>query len=399
MYACMNFQHERVHDANAFDHYLYRGQVPGWRWNVAQPLPLCVGECVPQGTAICPMTSNACSWGASSAQCSFTEQLANASCGQERNQNGSTSCEYYEQNPKGANVVELQSTTAKLNRWWAVLGSPVCCEYEGKGKPCSSGTACTTEPSQQRELDRFSHAYMGEGARMRRPQPMPSSRPSLSGVGFEAKKNDFDRWLTQKSATPYIPASGWVQVCIDGLVHSTVCPALPANPKQPGVNWPKSRFGASVLTLGSSVRVAVFGGFACADTNCSTYTAFNDMWELDLNLVQSVTDALLVLRELSPVASGLGGAVAVSLDGSDQRLHVLGGCAIPFANNLLGQIYQRGVPYAAESREIFVFELKMKSLMSTYIPAVSGQSAVNNQSMAIMFGGFVGNTMTNGLLT
>ena len=186
-------------------------------------------------------------------------------------------------------------------------------------------------------------------------------------------------------------------MCIDGIVHSNECPVILSNPKQPGANWFKARFGHSIVVM-SGARVVIYGGFSCLDETCEEYTAMSDTWELDLSLMQSTSEALMILRELSPVGSVQGGVATVSA-GASNVVYVVGGSVNSFTADLLNIVLSMPVIEPLEARKLIVFENKMTSMSSTHWPAMSAHTAVANSSMAIMFGGFIGNTMTSGVFT
>ena len=377
--------------------------------------PKCVGKCVPKGEARCPMTAaSKCSGPVSKAACAKSDMTAEDACGTlNSNTTGSNttgsstdfcSCEDY-QAGTCTNVLSLTSTTGDLAKWWMVQGYPKCCDFAGTGKSCSSGQACL--PAQfipRKDASMQTPAYMGDGAVTRKPLVLSSTRPTgFAGQSFEQKYRNFRSEAAIQRKEPFVPRSSWVQVCIDGLVHSNDCPSNMSNPKQPGANWFKPRFGHSVVVM-SGVRVVVYGGFTCADADCLKYTALSDAWEVDLGLVQSNAEALMTLRELTPAGTAVGGVVAVST-GASNRVYVTGGSKTPYAFELLacraGDVcnMSKSVPQALEAREIMVFESKMKSVTSTYWPAMSAHSAVANATTAIMFGGFIGNTLTSGTFT
>ena len=367
--------------------------------------PKCVGKCVPIGEAKCPMTaSSTCTAPVAKASCAKEHMTAKDACGMPVNtmvsNTSSCNCEAYQ---KGTcrNVLSLTSTTSDLARWWMVQGYPLCCDFAGSGKACSSGQAClpaqfATGPLRDEQMQ--TGALMGDGAVTRTPRVLSSTRPSgLAGQSFDQKFKNFRSAAANQQKAPFVPRTSWVQVCIDGLVHNQNCPVFTSNPKQPGANWFKPRFGHSIVVM-SGVRVVLYGGFTCPDEACRKYTALSDAWEIDLNLVQSTSEALMTLRELTPTGTAMGGVVAVSA-GASNLVYVTGGSNTPFEFKLLAGEMSKSVPQALEIREIMVFESKMNSLTSTHWPALSAHSAVANASTAIMFGGFIGNTMTSAAFT
>jgi len=282
---------------------------------------------------------------------------------------------------------------------WMVQGYPVCCDFAGTGKACSAGQPCLPPQfatKKVRDSSRVSNAYLGDGAATRRPRVLRSSRPpGIRGSTFEQKLKYFQQSEGQQGA--FVPETGWVQVCVDGLVHSNECPVMLSNPKQPGANWFKARFGHSVVVI-SGLKVIVYGGFTCYNETCEQYSAMSDTWELDLSLVQSATEAVLTLRELSPAGSMVGGLVVVSA-GDSNVVYVTGGTDRAFGADVVGGRVSMPVTEPLQARKLIIFENKMSALSSTHWPAMSGHSAVANRSMAIMFGGFIGNTMTSGVFT
>ena len=386
--------------------------------------PKCVGKCVPIGEAKCPMTaSSTCTAPGKcvpigEAKCPMTATAPKASCAKAEmtegacletdsyndggyNNNGgsstsSCSCEAY-RNDKCASVPSLTSTTSDLAKWWMVQAYPLCCDFAGTGKACSSGQACIPQRLYATASNQ-TNAYMGDGVLTRTPHVLSSTRPSgVLGQSFDEKFKNFRSAAAKQQKAPFVPRTSWVQVCIVGLIHNQNCPNLMSNPKQPGANWFKPRFGHSVVVM-SGLRVVLYGGFTCPDEACRKYTALSDAWEIDLNLIQSTSEALMTLRELTPSGMAVGGVVAVSA-GTSNLVYVTGGSNTPFAYTLLAGNTSKSVPQALEMREIMVFESKMTSLASTHWPAISAHSAVANKSTAIMFGGFIGNTMTSAVFT
>jgi hypothetical protein len=361
--------------------------------------PKCVGKCVPIGTASCPMTaSSTCTAPVPKASCAKAEMTAEGACLEtdSGSNTSSCSCEAYRNN-KCASVPSLTSTTRDLAKWWMVQAYPLCCDFAGTGKACSSGQACIPQQLYETE-SKQTNAHMGDGAFTRTPHVLSSTRPSgVLGQSFDEKFKNFRSAAVKQQKAPFVPRTSWVQVCIVGLIHNQNCPNLMSNPKQPGANWFKPRFGHSVVVM-SGARVVLYGGFTCPDEACREYTALNDAWEIDLNLIQSTSEALMTLRELTPSGMAVGGVVAVSA-GTSNLVYVTGGSNTPFAYTLLAGNTSKSVPQALEMREIMVFESKMTSLASTHWPAISAHSAVANISTAIMFGGFIGNTMTSAVFT
>ena len=346
------------------------------------------------------MQDSTCKAPAAKATCAKTEMTAVDACPDpnyvDSNRTLVCSCQDFKAGTC-SHVPLLTSETNNLARWWMVQSYAPCCNFAGTGKPCSSGQPCLpTEFSSSKEMRASSqtNAYLGDGALTRRPRVVSSSRPTgIKGGDFTQKMSSLKSKRMGQSSASYVPKSSWVQVCIDGLVHSNDCPVIMTNPKQPGANWFKARFGHALVVV-SGVRVVIYGGFSCYNESCREYVALRDTWELDLNLVQSTTEALMMLRELSPTGSLVGGVVGVSA-GASSRVYVTGGSRSPFALEMISGIQSRTVPDAVEARELLVFELKMRSLRSTHWPAVSGHSAVANASQAILFGGYIGNTLTS----
>ena len=363
--------------------------------------PNCVGKCVPIGQATCPMkASSSCKAPVTAAQCAKTNMTALEVCPDpdyvDPNKTFVCNCEDY-QAGKCHHVPTVTSITDDLAKWWMVQSYPLCCDFEGRGSACSSGQACL--PSQfsskrEKQMSRQVNAYLGDGAITRRPKLLPSSRPTgIKGGNFQQQLSNFESTTKARRGSDFVPQSSWVQVCIDGIVHANNCPVIMSNPKQPGANWFKARFGHTMAVLGST-RVIIFGGFICRNKTCAEYHAHGDTWEIDLRLVQSTTEALMTLRELSPVGRPVGGVQAISR-GAENLLYISGGSKTPFSMELLAGVQSSMISEPMEARELLVFESKMKSLASTHWPALSGHSAVANTSLAVMFGGFIGNTLTS----
>ena len=84
----------------------------------------------------------------------------------------------------------------------------------------------------------------------------------------------------------------------------------------------------------------------------------SDTWELDLSLVQSATEAVLTLRELSPAGSMVGGLVVVSA-GDSNVVYVTGGTDRAFGADVVGGRVSMPVTEPLQARKLIIFENKM----------------------------------------
>ena len=202
--------------------------------------PKCFGKCVKTGEAICPMTEfSACAASTPKAACAKSEMTAQDVClapisdpvpSNLTNNNTATdesscSCNSYKTG-SCTDVHSLTSKTKNLANWWMVQGYPLCCDFAGTGKPCSSGQTCLTPQYASKtvkDASRRSKTYLGDGAATRRPQVLPSNRPvGIEGSTFEEKRLHFIRFSQTQRLSPFLPRTSWVQVGL-ALFMRAVC--------------------------------------------------------------------------------------------------------------------------------------------------------------------------------
>jgi len=286
----------------------------------------------------------------------------------------------------------VQVDTTIASEWWMVVARPHCCIYNGTGKPCSEKVCRKTTD------EKMSPAYLGEGATTKKPSVVRSTRPWFVGNTFEQNTAQLRLERLAENAEPYIPRTGWLQVCITGLYHGAVCPVSTIKPKQPGANWFQARFGHAATAISGS-RVVIHGGFGCNNNNCSAYVPFFDTWELYIDALGSDSQAMFQLHELSPASYGLGGLVALPVAGQDHRLFVIGGTRESVTLSVLKRTARPASRISLSHRELKLRDRQMQQFLSSTFPGASGHSVVGNDTTAVVFGGFVSNSMTSGVFT
>lgn len=300
--------------------------------------------------------------------------------------------------------------SSKLQAWTMLMSSPVCCNYNDTAKSCTSRVCRTSVGNPP-----TTHAYLGQGTGTKMPYLKPSNRPVFDNGQrtWTQMRNLFENNLNRSKAN-YVPRSGWLQLCINGLHHVNECQFFQANAKKPGANWFFPRFGHATAAVSGS-RVLVYGGFGClratpippaVPQTCVEYYSFSDLWEIVLGDVGSVGDTTatvkyeyVLVRELSPLLSPMGGGMAVPLYRESHRMFVIGGANKSIASMILSGSTREATGESFMARELRVRDRIVDGQQASVVPSITGHSVVANESQAILFGGFVSNAITSGVFS
>jgi len=159
-----------------------------------------------------------------------------------------------------------------------------------------------------------------------------------------------------------------------------------------------------VVAVGFST-VLVYGGMGCSKyvamkvnnkdaTRCTALKLLNDLWEV--NMMKAVSGSHDILSKLltSPSLPGLAGMTQVVLPGADHRVLMLGGSDAFHAATVIMQ----GAPSTIDGLfQVCGIEFRAGkgSRTNLRLRELSSNTMVQNSTDAILFGGFVGNSLSS----
>ena len=164
------------------------------------------------------------------------------------------------------------------------------------------------------------------------------------------------------------------------------------------------RFGHEAISVGMST-VLIYGGMGCKayslvtvnkkqESRCTELTVLDDLWEF--NVVKGLAGEHAILSiYFSPTPSGRQGMSAGTLPMSDNRILIFGGSSVFHPLTLLSQASTLPVKDAFQQVRDFHFRAGKAATTELDIPEVSSNVKVQNSSHVILFGGFVGNSLSS----
>ena len=297
--------------------------------------------------------------------------------------------------PSSLNVDEMKvSMTGVISfSTFAALATPQCCDYEGVGASCGDKVCQNSATSLNATI------LMGGGTLSKMPGVQLTNRRAFTTVaevdraaqpatGAEPKTLD----LKQTSPDPVT----WYQLCPGG--------AMSCSDAEPDPNWPAPRFGHSVVTVGYST-VLIYGGIGCSKyealkvngknaTRCTALKTLDDLWEINMMKALTGDPALISRLLIKPSMPGLAGMTKAVLPGADNRVLIFGGSSVFHAGNLIMQRTPAAVDGLFQFRDI-EFRAGKGSLTDLKSRELSSNTMVQNGTQAILFGGFIGNSLSS----
>jgi len=283
-------------------------------------------------------------------------------------------------------TIERESVTGLST--YAALATAPCCDYDGHG------AACGDKVCVQHVTNPAAAIMLGGGTLTKMPGVAFTDRPPFTNpeeVAAAANpSSDTPKILELKSPNT------WYRMCPGG--------AMTCLDNEPDPAWPEARFGHSAQTVGFST-VLIYGGMGCktyetvkideADVSrCTALRVLDDLWEINV-LKGVIGDPNLLSRLLiSPSMPGLAGMTKVTMPYQDNRILVFGGSSFFHAHTLIMQATPTSVAGSFQVRDL-EFRAGKGSRVDLSLRELSSHTAVYNASHVILFGGFIGNSLSS----
>ena len=284
------------------------------------------------------------------------------------------------------------SALVKLNSsysYWAPTTVVPCCDMGGAGKSCGEKVCYTSQQAHS-----SSTIVMGGGTATKMPSILPTTRPAMSSL------TDFERYLThtQANSSKFASRAPFLQICPGG---SATC-----SPTVFDLSWIPARFGHATAAVSKS-KLLIYGGIGCATYStsgssqvCVALTSpLNDLWMLDLQkALKGFSPFTLV--EINPSGQGRVGLSMYASLASGYQAYTIGGLSSQFLPLALIGNYSLTTsisdPMTIDALEYLVGK-RVSYTMSGAVHSFFSQ--VSNSTHAILFGGFVQNSLSNSIYT
>jgi hypothetical protein len=271
-----------------------------------------------------------------------------------------------------------------------------CCDYDGVPALCGD-KICRPGDAQSGLLATI---ILGAGTLSKMPGVALTDRPAFTNADEIVRSAQPTTGTAPKTLEliqhAHAPPDTWFQLCPGG--------AAPCSNSSPDPSWPAPRFGHSVVAVGFST-VLVYGGMGCSkyvamkvnnkdSTRCTALKLLDDLWEV--NMMKAVSGSHDILSKLltSPSMPGLAGMTQVVLPGADHRVLMLGGSDAFHAATLIMQGTPSTIDGLFQVRDI-EFRAGKGSRTNLRLRELSSNTMVQNGTDAILFGGFIGNSLSS----
>jgi len=286
-------------------------------------------------------------------------------------------------------AVERQDVTSFST--WAALATSPCCDYEGSGTACGDKMCLTANNVQ--EYGQSVSVALGGGTLSKMPAVGLTDRPVFTSQ--DAIQASVSFGVEAKTMQLRV---GWTQMC----PGSMSCGANVVD-----LSWYPSRFGHVVQAVGASTLI-IYGGMGCKkyetvrvnnknESRCKELMLLDDLWEFNAIKALAGQDPFSQL-ETSPRLHGMMGMTAAVLPNADNRILMFGGSTIFHTKTLLSQRLPQPVEGMFQVRNL-EFRASKATRTDLFLLEMSSNAKVQNSTHVILFGGFIGNSLSSAVVT